>query len=222
MQRVLEMADASGVFARRLKVDTGYHSHQMEPIAEPYKQALRVALANPHQDEDKELDAIFSSPVTGGRITQAEQLADPEHWVGSLLQPHAVQFVQAFSDMIGVGNLSTSGHVDLILEVGPHTALGRPIKEILALPEFEALKIPYMGCLTRNQDARECMLAMALNLVRRGYQVDLSATRILGHPKPTVLTDLPSYPWNHTNRYWTEGPFQSGLSTKRTGVAPLP
>lgn len=104
----------------------------MEPIAEPYRQALRVALASPHQDEDKELDAIFSSPVTGGRITQAEQLADPEHWVGSLLQP--VQFVQAFSDMIGVGNLSTSGNSDLILEVGPHTALGEPIKEILALP----------------------------------------------------------------------------------------
>lgn len=61
-----------------------------------------------------------------------------------------------------------------------------------------------MGCLTRNQDARECMLAMALNLVRRGYQVDFSATRILGHAKPTVLTELPSYPWNYTNRYWTE------------------
>lgn len=202
VQRVLEMADASGVFARRLKVDTGYHSHHMQPIAEPYRQALRVALASPHEDGDNELNAIFSSPVTGGRITQAKQLADPEHWVGSLLQP--VQFVRAFSDMIGIENSSTSGNVDLILEVGPHTALGGPIKEILALPEFEGLEIPYMGCLTRNQDARECMLAMALNLVRKGYQVDLSATRIPSHPKPTVLTDLPSYPWNHTNRYWTE------------------
>ncbi|KAL2142027.1 hypothetical protein VTI28DRAFT_1717 [Corynascus sepedonium] len=197
---VLEMAAENGVFARRLKVDTGYHSHHMMPIAEPYRKALRAVLATQKEHEGETLDVIFSSPVTGGRITQAKQLADPEHWVRSLLQP--VEFVKAFTDMVGPA--SSSANVDLILEVGPHTALGGPIKEILALPEFEGLEIPYMGCLTRNQDARECMLAMALNLVRKGYQVDLSATRISGQQKPRVLSDLPSYPWNHTNRHWAE------------------
>jgi acyl transferase domain-containing protein len=90
---VLEMAAENGVFARRLKVETGYHSHHMLPIAEPYRQALRSALATRKEDKGKTLDVIFSSPVTGGRITQAKQLADPEHWVGSLLQP--VEFVKA-------------------------------------------------------------------------------------------------------------------------------
>jgi acyl transferase domain-containing protein len=80
VRAVLDMATEGGVFARRLKVDTGYHSHHMMPIAEPYRQALRAALPKGAGSEDKKkLDVIFSSPVTGGRITHAKQLANPEH-----------------------------------------------------------------------------------------------------------------------------------------------
>jgi acyl transferase domain-containing protein len=204
VQAVLDMATEGGVFARRLKVDTGYHSHHMMPIAEPYRQALRAALAKGAGSEDnKKLDVIFSSPVTGGRITHAKQLADPEHWVSSLLQP--VQFVVAFTDMV-LGDMDESGSsIDVVLEVGPHTALGGPVKEILSQPEFEGLDMPYMGCLVRNEDARDCMLTMALNLVRKGHQVNLSqlGSSVKGY-KPRVLTDLPSYPWNHSIRHWSE------------------
>ena len=206
VQQVLDMAVENGVFARRLKVDTGYHSHHMMPIAEPYRKALRVALAQ-GEDTNNRLDVIFSSPVTGGRITHSKQLADPEHWVGSLLQP--VQFVSAFTDMV-LGGLdgSNRSNIDLVLEVGPHTALGGPIKEILSLPEFEGLDVPYMGCLKREENARDCMLTMAVSLIRKGYQVDLAqrSGSALGHgqEKPSVLTDLPPYPWNHAIRHWAE------------------
>ncbi|KAH6616126.1 hypothetical protein B0J18DRAFT_485034 [Chaetomium sp. MPI-SDFR-AT-0129] len=204
--KVLEMAGEEGVFARRLKVDTGYHSHHMEPIAGPYRKALLGALATQKGDQPKEkLDVMFSSPVTGGRVTEAKQLADPEHWVGSLLQP--VEFVRAFTDMVVGDPAEGNANVDIILEVGPHTALGGPIKEISALPAFEGLDLPYLGCLTRHLDARECMLTMALTLIRKGYPVDLSALTPISEgqkQKPRVLTDLPSYPWNHANRHWAE------------------
>ncbi|KAL4971435.1 hypothetical protein BDW66DRAFT_165239 [Aspergillus desertorum] len=205
VQKVLDLATREGVFARRLKVETGYHSHHMIPIADRYRQALRVALGSEDDLEDRELDVIFSSPVTGRRITRAKQLVDPEHWVGSLVQP--VEFVNAFTDMV-LGDMNEpanhSHNIDVILEVGPHTALGGPIKEILALPEFDGLSLPYMGCLVRNENAHDCMLNMALNLLRRGQQISVPQ---LGHgasPKPRVLTDLPSYPWNHNVRHWAE------------------
>jgi acyl transferase domain-containing protein len=204
VQAILDMATEAGVFARRLKVDTAYHSHHMMPIAEPYRQALRAALVKGAGSEDnKKLDVIFSSPVTGGRITHAKQLADPDHWVGSLIQP--VQFVDAFTDMV-FGDMDESGSsIDVVLEVGPHTALGGPVKEILSQPEFEGLDVPYIGSLVRNEDARDCMLTMALNLVRKGHQVNLS--QLGGSTKgyrPRVLTDLPPYPWNHSIRHWSE------------------
>ncbi|KAE8141613.1 hypothetical protein BDV38DRAFT_268399 [Aspergillus pseudotamarii] len=203
VQKVLDLATEEGVFARRLKVETGYHSHHMIPVAERYRQALRAALGPGDNLKDKELEAIFSSPVTGGRITRTKQLVDPEHWVGSLVQP--VEFVNAFTDMVlGDINEPGSSNIDVVLEVGPHTALGGPIKEILALPEFEGISIPYMGCLVRNENAHDCMLTMALNLLRRGYQIDIpQLSRGFLHT-PRILTDLPSYPWNHSVRHWAE------------------
>ncbi|GAB1214119.1 hypothetical protein ATERTT37_003279 [Aspergillus terreus] len=238
VQEVEALATADGVFARRLKVDTGYHSHHMDPVAEPYRQALRTALAQKDSDEGQALpdkvdgepwagayraalhealpDAIekgsldsiiFSSPVTGGRVTRAEVLADPEHWVRSLVQP--VRFVEAFTDMTVGGNGEQGrSNVDVILEVGPHTALGGPIKEILSLPEFEGITLPYMGCLVRKEDARDCMLAAAVNLLGKGQPANLTRINfpwgLQGPAKPRVLTDLPSYPWNHNNRHWNE------------------
>lgn len=216
VEQVLDMANKDGVFARRLKVDTGYHSHHMIPIAEPYREALRTALVQESGKSisdvsTKTLDVLFSSPVTGGRITDIKQLATPSHWVASLLQP--VRFVESLTDMV-VGEVdgpASTGHnnVDVIVEVGPHTALGGPIKETLSLPQFEGLELPYMGCLVRNENARDCMLTMSLNLLRKGHQVDLaqlsgsSNSRSL-HERPRVLTDLPSYPWNHNIKHWAE------------------
>lgn len=240
VQQVEELAKGDGVFARRLRVDTGYHSHHMMPIAEPYRQALDAALSGSQDTENETLvtateipegapwaepyraalsaaleaeaktlraeGAIaFSSPVTGGRITRLSQLAEAEHWVGSLLQP--VQFVDAFTDMV-LGDMDESGtSVDVVLEVGPHTALGGPIKEILAEPEFEGLDVAYMGCLVRNEDSHDNMRAAALNLLRRGLPIDQAN---LSFPwgrwpyEPRVLTDLPPYPWNHNTKHWSE------------------
>lgn len=205
VQKVLDLATSDDVFARRLKVPTGYHSHHMMPIAEGYRQALRGALGSVNDLEDRDLDIIFSSPVTGGRVTTAKHLADPEHWVSSLVQP--VKFVKAFTDMvIGKKDESTteSHNVDVVLEVGPHTALGGPIKEILALPEFGGVSLPYMGCLVRNENAHECMLNMALNLLRKGQLIGVSQLDGGVVTKPRVLSDLPSYPWNHNVKHWGE------------------
>lgn len=240
VQQAEDLAKGDGVFARRLRVDTGYHSHHMMPIAEPYRQALRNALSDNEKNENEielatsvipegapwaepyrtalsaalEAEAqtlatqgsiAFSSPVTGGRITELSQLADPEHWVGSLLKP--VQFVDAFTDMV-LGDMDESGtSVDVILEVGPHTALGGPIKEILAEAEFEGLDVAYMGCLVRNEDSHDTLRAAALNLLKRAFPIHQANLAFPWGRWPhelRVLTDLPPYPWNHNTKHWSE------------------
>ncbi|QVM05380.1 Type I Iterative PKS [Coccidioides posadasii str. Silveira] len=203
---------AEGLFARRLRVDTAYHSHHMEPVAEDYRQALRKMPKE--EPKTKCLGPIaFASPVTGYRMTSTGAIADPEHWVGSLMQP--VQFVDAFIEMVH-GDLSAdaaSQSVDIIVEIGPHTALGGPIQEILTLEDFEGIRLPYYGSLVRHAHAVECLQTLASNLLREGYPLDIEAVNFpQGRSQDVrVLTDLPSYPWNHQTRHWLEPRFNLGL-----------
>lgn len=209
-----------GVFARKLKVEQAYHSHYIDPLADAYRELLhkeivrivikpldREAEAEAEEGaEEGELKVIFSSAVTGGRITDAKEIADPDHWVGSLVQP--VLFMDAFTDMVLGDTDDASGrNIDVVLEVGPHTALGGrggPIREIMPLVEFDGI-----------EHACDTMRAAAANLLREGLPLVMSE---INFPKPSsssrwhlydddlprVLTDLPTYPWNRSMRHWQE------------------
>jgi acyl transferase domain-containing protein/ubiquinone/menaquinone biosynthesis C-methylase UbiE len=203
VEEIEAMMKADGVFARRLRVDAAYHSHHMDPIADGYGAALaEEGLTGPVQGE---LTAIaFSSGVTGDRILDTEQLTDPEHWVASMVQP--VQFVDAFTDMV-MGDFDASGSsIDSIVEIGPHTALGSAMKDILGLPSFDGLQLPYAGTLARKTDARQSMLALAGALLCQGHPVKVDAINFPGGVPAyvNVATDLPSYPWVHETRHWQE------------------
>ncbi|KAL8737325.1 MAG: hypothetical protein Q9181_001781 [Wetmoreana brouardii] len=213
VQEIEDMMKADGIFARRLRVDTGYHSHHMESVAEPYRKALcNSQLEGETIREQTSINS--SSPVTGGRIFDAEELSQPAHWVDSMVKP--VLFVDAFQDMI-LGDFDPSGSsVDVIVEVGPHTALGSGIKEIMALPAFNALQLPYYGCLVRNTDARYSMQHLAAKLLREGQPLDMAAINFPQKipPQIGVLTDLPSYPWVHQTRYWQESRFNRAIRNR--------
>ncbi|KAK4865939.1 hypothetical protein LT330_009032 [Penicillium expansum] len=215
VQEIEDLCKEDGVFARRLKVQQAYHSHHMDPFADAYRECLRVEMARGVAQSGKQhlqaakqqLKAVFSSAVTGGRITDIKDLANPDHWVGSLVQ--AVEFVDAVTEMVlGDPDDPTGRSVDVLLEVGPHTALGGPIREILSLPEFEGLELPYWGCLVRDEHAGDSMRSAAINLFREGQSLEMNQINFpvpaYDDESPQVLTDLPSYPWNHTMRHWQE------------------
>jgi acyl transferase domain-containing protein/NADPH:quinone reductase-like Zn-dependent oxidoreductase/SAM-dependent methyltransferase len=204
VQEIGDMAKHDGIFARKLRVETAYHSHHMDPVAEPYREALENHYIQ-SADEGDAVDTIaFSSAVTGGRIYTFENLAHPDHWVESLTQP--VRFVDAVSDMV-LGDFDPAGtSVDAIIEVGPHSALGGPIKEITTLPEFNGIQIPYYSCLLRNTNARDSIQDLVTSLIRQGHSFDLGPINFPWGkwPHVRVVSDLPSYPWDHKIRHWHE------------------
>jgi acyl transferase domain-containing protein/NADPH:quinone reductase-like Zn-dependent oxidoreductase len=203
-----EVLQKDGVFGRRLRVETAYHSHHMAPIAEDYRNALRNMQDAGAKMSNCTDSIVYASPVTGYRVTNAATVADADHWVASLLKP--VLFVDAFTEMV-LGDLDSESDaspssIDLVVEVGPHTALGGPIQEVLGLPDFEGIKLPYYGCLVRHTNAIESLQALAANLIREGYPVDMEAINF-PHGRGSeirVLTNLPPYPWNHSARHWIE------------------
>lgn len=179
---------ARGVFARKLLVDTAYHSHHMLAIADDYKKhlgSLEIAAADQHTSE------LFSS-VKGRRNLPAEPL-DADYWVDNMVSP--VRFYDA------VGALCTDETQDenfFLVELGPHSALAGPIKQILAtLPS--SVTVQYRSAIARGKDASRTVYELAAFLFEQGYPIDMYPGS-----RTTFLHDLPPYSWNHTRTYWCE------------------
>ncbi|KAJ4296095.1 hypothetical protein N0V88_004797 [Collariella sp. IMI 366227] len=197
--------EKDGVFARKLKVPMAYHSHHMEHIAHEYTHRLRGILRAPEKKTKKTWDdaaAVFVSPVTGDVVTSPSGLA-PEHWAHNMTNP--VLFSQAFETMCfgsGDGQGAAATRVDMIVEIGAHSTLAGPIRQIL---KARGAELPYVSCLKRLAEAVETMQDAACELLLRGYPVDLGAVNSpSGGTEYQFVADLPSYPWNHTTRYWVE------------------
>ena len=74
---IQDMLIAGGVFARKLKVETAYHSHHMEKVAASYLQSLGELTSLEAQG-----DVEFFSSVTGSVKTSG---FGPAYWVENLV-----------------------------------------------------------------------------------------------------------------------------------------
>jgi acyl transferase domain-containing protein/2-polyprenyl-3-methyl-5-hydroxy-6-metoxy-1,4-benzoquinol methylase len=201
IEELQTLLDADGVFARRLKVATAYHSHHMLLAMDGYLDQLQEM-----QTADQLSDVLCISSVTGQPIRSAKELG-PSYWVQNAVQP--VLFSDALMCLCR-GGLSEKAtdvkpFVDILIEVGPHGALAAPIRQILQAPSLQNMSISYLSCLMRNQDARESMQILASSLLLKGSHVNLGEINFPnGSQTAEVIPDLPSYPWSHKTRYWHE------------------
>ncbi len=194
-----KLSDAK-VFARKLKVNVAFHSHHMKPLEFDYLQALQKGLKKRAIG-----DIIYSSPVTGNVVPTGEILPS-EHWTRSMLQP--VLFSDALASMCVRPDPSRSRpvkQVDILIEIGPHSALAGPVRQTLASPALKGLDLLYSSALIRDKDAVETMQSLVCFLAGKGYRSKLDCVNLSGwRDKLEVLTDLPSYPWTHQTRHWLE------------------
>ena len=196
------------VFARRLAVENAYHSKHMELIAEDYRQSLQ----NIKTLEGNANVTMYSS-VSGSAVQPSELNAD--YWVKNMVSPvlfdDAVQAI--FAPTSGVRRRRGKARaITTVLEVGPHSALLGPVRQILQ----EVKKADMVDCLSvlkRNENAQATAIAAAGALWSAGADVNLenvnSLTKIAVPRLP--LTNLPKYPWNHSTRYWHESALSKSL-----------
>lgn len=157
----------------------------MQEIGDIYAGFLRAHLSPKHPL------CPFYSTVTGGLVTKEIQFG-PEYWKSNLESP--VLFHTAMDQLLD--DVPTVG---AMLEIGPHSALRGPLRQIL-----QAHKTPqapeYIATLQRNKDSVTSLLNSVGQLFVRGCKVDFAASC----PHACVLTDLPSYPWDHEQKLWRE------------------
>jgi NADPH:quinone reductase-like Zn-dependent oxidoreductase/ubiquinone/menaquinone biosynthesis C-methylase UbiE/acyl carrier protein len=192
------------IFARKLKVTEAFHSAHMKPMAEEYITSLAKLLQSNNVDTATCTPVVYSSPRTGGRMTDLEMLLNPNHWMDSMLQP--VEFESSLFDMCWDAQKKEQC-IDVLVEIGPHGALGGPIQQIMQLKEFAETKIPYLSCLSRGKCALDTIHHVAIALTKQGYRLKMDAINFPHGRHDTeikVLPDLPSYPWTHQSQYWRE------------------
>lgn len=203
--RLEELLHADQIFARRLKVTQAFHSHHMQPLSGEFREALvEVFNADITDTTNACQDVVYASPKTGKRLDDCNHLRDPMHWVESMLFP--VEFESSFREMC-FDRKDQAQEVDKIIEIGPHGVLSGAIKQILQLPELAAFDISYLSCLSRGKSAVDTIQLLAMDLLQGGYPVDLNAVNFpygCEAAEVQVLSDLPTYPWNHKTRYWKE------------------
>lgn len=149
-----EFLDEDSVFARKLQVDVAYHSPHMNQIAQEY----RLALGDLEKGEALDGCHLMVSSVTNQPITPKE-LCQADYWVKNMTSP--VKFCQAVTQLasasaksqkkkLGGGNKEAANTTIYdLLELGPHSALAGPTKDILkTVPRGK--EITYASSLTRN------------------------------------------------------------------------
>jgi len=96
-----------------------------------------------------------------------------------------------------------------LLEVGPHSTLQGAVRDVLKEIGKDK-KTTYNSILVRNISALQTTMEVAGQLHCTGYPLDVAKVNSRGvgdFKSSVVLTDLPEYPFNHSQSYWHESRF---------------
>ncbi|KAK7920443.1 hypothetical protein PG985_008465 [Apiospora marii] len=202
--------DRDGVFARIVRTSgKAYHSHHMIPVVAKYESLLRASNASiSHYPRESELthEAKMVSSVTNNVLPSDSHL-DETYWSSNLRSP--VLFNQAVHTIMTSDEFAD---VDLLIEIGPHSAMAGPIKQ--SKVELKNEKLEYLPTLLRDTDSALQLLKLAGELFLRGYPirkervtnayVDPLRGRSKGTARGLTIVDLPPYQWNYTRSLWAE------------------
>lgn len=208
LEQLRAICDERKVFARRLKVEMAYHSRHMNRVFGTYAEFIADLQPIPREyndyEENEGIQTMVSS-VTGQEV--APETLGPYYWVRNLVSP--VLFSDAVKEMVCPDEAEQGGDdtVDLLIEVGPHGALGGPVEQILG--HHGVKHIAYKSMLTRGRNALETSLELASELFLKGVPIDVS--QVNGDTNTRRLTDLPPYQWNHSKVFRHETRIQREL-----------
>jgi hybrid polyketide synthase/nonribosomal peptide synthetase ACE1 len=187
-------------FARKLKVDTAYHSFHMRVCSEPYIESLEKCGIEIHEPTPDACPWYSSVTLKSERVTKdMASVLKSTYWRDNMLNP--VLFSQALQ-----AALSAHGTPGLVLEVGPHPALKGPAST--TIEEAVGSSVPYFGTLARGLND-----AIALTSTVGSIWTVLGASDIdfQGYYRAFVKDatfeiskNLPAYAWDHEKIVWGE------------------
>jgi acyl transferase domain-containing protein len=205
---VIAHLNFKNIFARKLKVDVGYHSPQMNSLSYEYFKYV----ANLRPGAEVNSIRMVSSVLPG--LVDGETVCCGEYWIRNMVSP--VRFFEAMdicckdintADVTKKLDRSHSQQIftDGWLEIGPHATLKGPLREIFSSKNRKDLF--YASLLVRNNSAIRTVLETVGRLFCQGFEVDLGRIARIDEAEPRetrTIVDLPRYPFNHSAIHWEE------------------
>lgn len=177
-------ASKTNVLTKVLSVDKAYHSPHMVEVGQGYLHLLSGLVA------PRKFQTPFFSSVTG-KLFHKGDLLDIKYWQQNLESP--VLFNTAVNCLLR----HPLGKTPIFLEVGPHSALSGPLRQILT---HKLRSAPYAALLRRQENCVHTFLAAIGQLFAQNVGLDFRALA----PAGRLLPNLPPYPWHHPSSYWHE------------------
>ena len=205
---VKEKVDDAKIFARELRTGKAYHSAQMNAVAPLYNSLFTKAFESLDDFclDWRQPSATMVSSVTGELLADGD--VSIQYWCNNLRS--RVLFNSALATL---GNEFSD--VRCLVEIGPHSALAGPIKQICSTNQFSHLN--YTPSLLRGSDSMVALLKTAGELYVKGVPVDMASVNKIVDPQdpqnfktrntPRYLVDLPPYQWNYDDKFWYEPRF---------------
>ena len=198
--------DVNNIFARFVKTGgKAYHSHHMKPVAAKYSALIQQSTSKLPFDPPGVSDITMVSSVTKSKISPGT-IVDGQYWSANLCSP--VLFNEAIQT---IAMDSQFANVDLLIEIGPHSALSGPIRQIFGSIAHD--RLGYLPTLSRGTDSASQLLRLAGELFLRGYPLDTERITLIEESTPSgknrvvngsVIVDLPRYQWNYAKDFWAE------------------
>ena len=206
IDKLKSLLEKDQVFARKLMVTVAYHSSQMEEIAAEYSASIEHLEGG---DAPTTSSVMISS--LSCKIVTLDEIQQSGYWVKNMTSP--VRFSAALVQMCsGPGKSSKTRfganqglvEVNELLEIGPHSAMRGPTKDVLL--EVGKESITYDSVMVRGISALDTLLDAVGRLACFGYPVDISEVNSSGMKSAAqmVLPNLPEYPFDHSRSYWHE------------------
>ena len=188
-------------FVRKLATDgNAYHSSHMKAVGPEYEN--EIIHSHAEASSPRALQTIpFISSVTTEELEMTPLGA--HYWRANLESP--VLFHQA------IDNIVHNYNVDILIEIGPHSALRSALKQIAkTTPDIHFPD--YIPTLVRESDGVSDLLNTAGNLFMKGYPVDLLTINSVETRKKSgysfnqgsIIVDLPRYQWQYEKSLFYE------------------
>lgn len=166
----------------------------MHSAAVKYEALVRRARLNMPLDPPLSVDAKMVS----NSILSEETVLDEIYWSANLL--NHVLFNQAVQT---IATAPEFAKVNMLIGVGPHSALSGPIRQIKT--EYKFNNIEYLPTLIRGTNSASSLLTLGGELFLRKFPVDMepltaleesSGSGKISCEKGSLIVDLPPYRWD--------------------------
>ena len=212
IDRFLSVLQDQRIFARKLKTDgRAYHSYLMKSVGQRYEDLL--SSINPKKSSESAGVEMFSTVTS--HLAERDTVSSARYWRNNLESP------VLFSDALE--RLLLSQSYDLI-EIGPHPALGQPIKDLKKHLQLGDTTKNYFPTLSRGKDSERSILNLVGSLFLCGHtlpfdKINFPPSMLRDLIKPSkgtrVLHSLPTYRWNYDIPLWTESRMSSEYRTRK-------